>query len=134
MTAGSRATGHGGTPRGFTLIEVLVAFALVALILGAALRLVSGGLTDSDAAERHTLAVLVAESRIAEIGVTVPLAPGVTEGIAHGDYRWRREVRALDGNPAEDPLPLYAVTVSVAWEDRPGIRLATLRPAPSETP
>lgn len=119
--------------RGFTLIEVLVAFALVALILGAALRLVSGGLNDSDAAERHTLAVLVAESRIAELGATAPLEPGVSEGTADDDYRWRREIRRLDGED-DDPLPLYAVTVDVVWDDGPGVRLATLRPAPTDTP
>ena len=119
--------------RGFTLIEVLVAFALVALILGAALRLVSGGLNDSDAAERHTLAVLVAESRIAELGATAPLEPGVSEGIADDGYRWRREIRRLDGED-DDPLPLYSVTVDVVWDDGPGVRLATLRPAPTDTP
>lgn len=129
MTSDSRATN-----RGFTLIEVLVAFALVVLILGAALRLVSGGLNDSDAAERHTLAVLVAESRIAEIGATAPLEPGITEGGAPGGYRWRREIRRLDGPTDDDPLPLYAVTVDVAWDNGPGVRLATLRPSPADTP
>ena len=129
MTSDRRPDSHG-----FTLIEVLVAFALVALILGAALRLVSGGLNDSDVAERHTLAVLVAESRIAELGASAPLRPGVSEGIAHDDYRWRREIRQLDGPDDDDPLPLYSVTVDVAWDDGPGVRLATLRPAPPDTP
>ncbi len=120
--------------RGFTLIEVLVAFALVALILGAALRLVSGGLNDSDAAERHTLAVLVAESRLAEVGAAAPLEPGITEGSASDIYRWRREIRLLDGQTDADPLPLYAVTVDVTWDDGPGVRLATLRPGRSDPP
>lgn len=116
-------------PRGFTLIEVLVAFALVALVLGAALRLVSGGLNDSDVAERQTLAVLVAESRIAEVGTAVPLAPGVTDGTAPGGYRWRREIRPIADAADDDPLPLYAITVEVSADDRRGVRLSTLRPA-----
>lgn len=120
--------------RGFTLIEVLVAFALVALVLGAALRLVAGGLNDSDAATRRTVAVLVAESRIAEVGVIAPLVPGIVEGAAAGDYRWRREIRRLESGIDDDPLPLYAVTVDIAWDDGPGVRLATLRPAPPEAP
>lgn len=84
--------------RGFTLVEVLVALAILAIAMAAAGRSVALS-TDSAAAHRQrVLAGLVAENRLGELvarrgwpGV------GVTEGTerqAGVDFRWRAEVIA----------------------------------------
>ena len=48
--------------RGFSLLEVLVAFVILALVATALFRLFSGALANASAAEEYSRAVLVAES------------------------------------------------------------------------
>ena len=84
--------------RGFTLVEVLVALAILAVALAAAGRSVA---LSTDAAVEHkqrVLAGLVAENRLGEL-VARRAWPGigVTEGSerqAGVDFRWRAEVIA----------------------------------------
>ncbi|MFP9012950.1 type II secretion system minor pseudopilin GspI, partial [Pseudomonas aeruginosa] len=62
--------------RGFTLIEVLVALAIVAIALAAAIRAV-GLMTDGNGLLRDkSLALLAAEIRLAELRLGVGAAPG----------------------------------------------------------
>ena len=119
--------------RGFTLLELLVAFVILALSLGVLLGIFSAGLRNTGMAADYTRAVALAESRLAELGVTSPLAPGSTEGI-HGErFRWRSEVVELDpaaGAEGFDTARLYRAEVEVSWDSLLGLRtvsLATLR-------
>jgi len=100
---------------GFTLIEVLVALAIVAIALAAASR--AAGLHSASATEvkLRVLAGFVAENRLGELEAQrVPPGPGVSEGFerqAGIDFRWRAEVLAT-------PHPwLWRVDVRV-WEPR----------------
>ena len=47
---------------GFTLIEILVAFAILALTLTALLQVFTSGLRNVDAADRHLMATMLARS------------------------------------------------------------------------
>lgn len=84
--------------RGFTLIEVLVALAIVAIALVAVSR--SGAVSTSSAAEikLRTLAGYVADNRLGELDARRVWPPvGVTEGVerqADIDFPWRMEVFA----------------------------------------
>ena len=60
-SAGSRA----GAARGFSLLEVLAAFVILALVVTALFRLFGGALANVGVAEDASRAVLVAESRLA---------------------------------------------------------------------
>lgn len=62
-------------PRGFTLIEVLVALTVVGVALAAALRAAAGMHANSDALERKVYATWSAESRLAEIRLARTLPP-----------------------------------------------------------
>jgi len=95
-----RAWMHARVPRGrgFTLVEVLVALAIVAVALAAAGRSVA---LSTDSALDHKLRVLagfVAENRLAELSARRGWPGiGVTEGTeqqAGIDFRWRAEVLA----------------------------------------
>ncbi len=122
---------------GFTLLEVLVAFAVLALVLSAAFRLIGAGLGGSQRAERYTYAVLAAQSKLAEIGVTGRLRPGRMGGVLDGGYRWRAELRRLPDAEAQPddgrrmPVTAYEVTVTVSWESG-AVTLDTLRLATRE--
>ena len=88
--------------RGFSLIEVMVSFVLLAVALGILVAILGGGLAQVRQAEQATGATLLAESLLAEVGVLTPIEPGSTEGeSADGRYRWTLEV-----SEAPDPAPL----------------------------
>ena len=110
--------------RGFTLIEVLVALAIIAVALGAAVR-ATGMATDStQSIKTRQLALYVAQNRLAEYAVR-PLWPeaGVREGDATQAgiaFRWRERVSAT-------PNPRFRrIEVEVAAADDPGRNLVTL--------
>jgi general secretion pathway protein I len=128
--------------RGFTLLEVMLALALLALAMGLLLAMLSGGLRQVAVAERETEAALHAQSILDSLGTLEPVVPGHKEGeTADKRYRW-----TLDVEKAEDPAPLnpgtlapasglqggpeiYRVALVVAWGDgeRQKYQVTTLR-------
>ncbi len=125
--------------RGFSLLEVLVAFVILALTLGVFMRIFSGGLGNIGAAENYSQAITIAESRLAAIGIETPLVVGEMSGEEAPRYTWRTRVeKASPGVPGEPgatpPLELYQVEVTVSWGDaqKPrSVHLTTLRAARS---
>jgi general secretion pathway protein I len=119
--------------RGYTLIEVIIAFAILALALTLLLGTLSGAARQvrwSDAAGR---AALHAQSLLDDVGVGVALQPGRRTGtFEHGRYRWSLEVA-----PYRDPLlplpgridpmapRLLQISLDVRWDsdDDPRHRL-----------
>ena len=109
-----------GKQQGFSLIEILVAFMILALSLTVIYRIFSGGLRNVTLSEDYARAVLVAESQLAAVGITEPLQAGVDSGEWDQRFRWQRVIdiyqpweqdRQLDA-----PMQAYRVTVSVDWE------------------
>ena len=62
--------------RGFSLLEVLVAFVILSLVATALFRLFSGALQNVSAADDYSRAVLVAESALAAAAVDAPAPRG----------------------------------------------------------
>lgn len=130
-------TAAAGTarPRGFTLLEVLVAFIIAALALAALLQGSTGGLQNARTAAHYGEAVARAQSRLAAL--TATLQPGEQTGDDGGGYTWRVLVRPGPSiavpRPQSAPRPgappvanrsagaaidrtvLYDVTVAIAW-------------------
>ena len=109
---------------GFTLIEVLVALAVVAVALSAGMRAIAQGADGASALKARTLAMWVAENRLAQAQLDDPApAPGTTTGEeaqAGARFTWRRTVEASP-NPA-----FWKVEIVVAPDDQPGYVLARL--------
>jgi len=63
--------------QGFSLIEILVAFVILAMSLTVIFRIFSGGLRNVALSEDYAQAVLVAESQLSAIGVSEPDGGGV---------------------------------------------------------
>jgi len=110
--------------KGFTLLEVLVALFVAAVTLTAASKAVSTAVDGMAASRDHTLALWLAENRLADIQSQGRLpAAGQAEGQAdEGGLAlvWHQEVSAT-------PNPRFRlVRVSVAAAARPGYELAHL--------
>lgn len=105
--------------KGYTLIEVLVAFMILALALTVLLRIFSSGLRNVSVASDYAQATLIAESRLATAGIDNTLAVGETGGMEQERFRWTRVVS--DYEPAGDYRPVvrgvhaYHVEVTVSW-------------------
>lgn len=117
--------------RGFTLLEVLVAFTIMAVALAALMQAFGSGLRSSEAAQDRTLLLARAENRLAEVGTAIPLQPGRYEGEADG-YAWTVDVHpygAAEGEarPPRPEIALYAVEVTVSAPDGARQTLSTLR-------
>ncbi len=90
--------------RGFTLLEVLVAFALLAIGLGLLLATLSSGVHSVARSSQSTQATLYAESMLDTLGADQRLQPGRSQGVfENGRYRW-----TLDVSPFRPPAPAPA--------------------------
>lgn len=134
----SRPIERAETAAGFALVEILVAFAISALLLGAIYEVLSTGLQSAGTAARFSNAVLLAQSSLDALA-GVPVVPGETHARI-GPYERETRVRPRpDLRPAAPQLALpYEIDVRVAWHDgvrRREISLSTLRlGAPGDSP
>ena len=115
--------------RGFTLLEVIVAFAIAALALGIMYKAATGGLFAVATAGRYEEAVSRAKSHLAALGRDGPLTASTAEGDDGGDFHWRiRIVPIANINPApgtQNPFApvlfrkpvLYSVEVAISWTE-----------------
>jgi general secretion pathway protein I len=117
--------------RGFTLIEVLIAFAILALTLAALMQVFGAGLRSSDAVDRHLMATMLARSILDDLGAEIPIAAGERTGEIGQGYRWTVRIQPSTTIPpiaiAEWVQTPYEVQVEVTWNDRPITKLTTLR-------
>lgn len=135
-----RARSQTKRQRGFSLIEILVAFMILAMALTVIFRIFSGGLRNVALAEDYARAELVAESQISVVGISEPLLPGVTSGEWNEEFRWQRTIEPYQ--PWQEPRKLsakveaYRVTVSVDWQHAGGnsqVKLSSIRLKHSDT-
>jgi general secretion pathway protein I len=116
--------------RGFTLIEVLVAFAIAAMALGLLFQAASSSGGAARQAGNYEEAVSRAKSHMTVVGRESDIAPGEQGGDDGGGYRWRVKItpsavaqppqgaRPSQGaQPPNSRLVLYDVEVSVSWAD-----------------
>lgn len=103
--------------RGFSLLEMLVAMAILGLALGALYQAASGATRNVRTAERYAYGVELARSLLANHAV-VPRQGIDLEGETGGDYRWRvsSSARPLDGG-SQGRAQLHDLAVVVTWFD-----------------
>lgn len=120
--------------RGFTLLEVLVAFVIAALALGVLYDGTVSGLRTARTADRYGEAVSRAQSRLAAVGQGTPLVPGTRAGDDGDGFRWRVRIvpegtapAARGPEAAAGPhIGLFAVSVAISWTDGAAERVVQL--------
>jgi general secretion pathway protein I len=120
--------------RGYTLIEVLVAFMIMAMALTVLLRIFSGGVRNIAVSSDYATAVLIAESQLAAAGIGEVMYAGETRGVEDERFEWTRSVTPYmpEPGPATTVKNVHAwhVTVTVEWpvDDRSrSIDMSTVR-------
>ena len=108
--------------QGFSLLEILIAFSILALSLGILLKIFSAGVNTAVVAEDYTAAVQIAESLMAKTGVETPLQAGQDSGLENEKYHWLVDITPFVFNPENVDTSaitavLFKVKVIVSWGD-----------------
>ena len=109
---------------GFTLIEVIVAFVMLALVLSVSFEVFTGGLRRAGDLVDYSRALTLAQSRLAAAGTEEQIKEGETQGDSEdGRYHWTMAVRRSDEGAPDptqtnnNPYQLFHVEVRVDWHD-----------------
>ena len=109
--------------RGYTLIEVIVAFAVLALALTLLLGTLSGAARLVRQANDSGRAALYAQSLLDQAGVGTALQPGRQQGeFEDGRYRWTLQVAPyvdpgapMLASPGNAGAQLFELVLEIAW-------------------
>lgn len=115
----NRATPLRRNMHGFSLLEVVVAFAILALTLGTFWQVLSMSAKRATVVQETHRAVMLAEAKVSELGATGLAAPSSDSGEFDGTYRWQRRVERMNEVNRSERSPAsrvpYRVVVEVQW-------------------
>lgn len=106
---------RSGETGGFTLVEVLVAFAIAALGLAGLFEIFATGLRNAGASEAFARAVMLAETRLAAVGVEQPLEAGESYGDLGEGYSWHTVIAPYYEKDMNTAIETFVVSVTVSW-------------------
>ena len=114
---------------GFTLVEVIVALAILSAGLGLLLGMISNSLRQTASAQRMAVAGSLAQSLMAEAGTDLAIRAEMRDGQYPDGYRWRLNMQPNDsaGENDERPIGLYRVSAEVEWQEGAEARVYTLQ-------
>jgi len=113
---------HVFSTAGFTLIEVVVAMAILGVALTVIIELFSGGLRLARTSAEYTKAINYARIKMEEIAVKQTIEEGTQEGEFDHTFHWQVETKKVDVLPIEKgvdfkpPTELFQVKVNVLWK------------------
>ena len=109
---------------GFSLIEVVVALAIVSLMLGAVYQVSNGAVQSTVRTDNYLRALAMAQSRLAEASAMPVLKVGTVLGSTDG-VAWSRSIKAFAAPPPTPETRLYQVSV-IATRSGSKVTLETL--------
>jgi general secretion pathway protein I len=134
----ARGTRGAGSPpggsRGFTLLEVVVALAILAAGILGLLELLSGSLRLSEGARDLAAAQVYASQRMEEALLSPAPLPGVERGLFGEKYRWEMET-AIDPPEEGSRYRRVRFRVTIRWDDgrdERSVQVAAMRWTPEE--
>ncbi len=105
---------HRARQHGFTLLEILVAFVMLALVGGALLQLFQGGLRNMTHSDDYARAALMAESTLSRLRAEADLEPGRQSGEPARGFRY--EVILSPYLDQGEPVPdLLQADLTIQW-------------------
>lgn len=111
-----------GNKRGFTLLEVMIAIAILGVALTVILQLFAQGLDSAKRSGEYSKAVLYAKEKMEELIAMDDLAEGEESGEFDDVYRWHREIKPAELEDEEDqesyqplPMEIFELSVRVSW-------------------
>jgi len=108
--------------QGFTLIEVVIALAILGMGLTVIIELFSGGLRLGRASAEYTRAVNYARMKMEEIAMKPNIQEGTEEGEFDPIYSWQVGIKKMDllslgkDRTLTPPVELFQVKVNVLWK------------------
>lgn len=107
--------------QGFSLLEILVAFVMMALVVGTLLQLFGSSMRNVALSDEYSFAIQVAESRLQAVGSEIKVEQGSERGSEEGTpYSWVVEMEPVELHEDQDDFSLsvqpYRVSVVVAWD------------------
>lgn len=116
---------------GFSLLEILIAFSILALSLGILLNIFSGGLRRTIVFEEYQQAVIIAQAKMAAAGVELPLDEGQKQGQVLEKYNWSLIMQPLNTDDVAAVseamgVQVYEVISRVQWMAGDNDRLVEL--------
>ena len=115
---------------GFTLLEVLIAFAILSVAVVAVIQGFAQGLRLLKTAGDHQQAVLLADQKTREIVIPIE---GRDQG-KEGSFDWERTVSVvpapdLTRTAATAKWHVYRIDVKVTWGEQRGVEIVSMRTA-----
>ena len=121
------------TIRGFTLIEVVIALAILGIGLTVILELFSGGLRLARTSEEYTKAMNFAHMKMEEITSQQKIEEGSDEGKCDDEtFRWQVKIKKTDlltiekDSDFKPPVELFQVIVNILWQSGSKERSASI--------
>jgi general secretion pathway protein I len=120
---------------GFTLIEIVVALAILGIGLTVIIELFSGGLRLGRTSEEYTRAMGYARVKMEEIISKRNIQEGTDAGDFDKTFRWQVDVKKIDLLPVgksldlkdvKPPVDLFLVKVNILWKSGSKQRSASL--------
>jgi general secretion pathway protein I len=121
---------------GFTLVETLVALAIVALSFAVLLRIVSDNLDRTRRARDEATASSLVQSVLAQAETGTP-STGTTSGRFADGFGWRLQVMPYEGALPDWQVGAVTIAATVSWRDGAATQsrtLTTLRVIPKASP
>ena len=103
---------------GFSLLEILVAFSILSMTLGVIYQIFSRGSQHIILADEYAKASIIAQSKLAIVGLDTSHSSGETKGIIDKKYRWSVSMRPFIEYERSDStidLQLYAANTRISW-------------------
>ncbi len=126
-----------GKQKGFTLVELVVAFVILVVGVAAVLELVSQSALNARYAKDKTTATVLAQQKIEELLAQPDLTVGETEGDfgnAYPQFRWRAQVSEVGNELSDSGVTLFRIVVVVEWRDRGQTRSVQIETLKSSVP